>query len=183
MESITENSFLHNTELESATKNELLQSSIDRSAIEKELFYSTNTEASTKSAIKSELLYGSFVDKMDYRGIHVDFYADNSFLQIIAEWNGQKMPLGYGNYDYKAEIRKVIDLQLDTIDTFSDIITGARLMFFDNFTNKDIKLVYNGRILKVYPVFDEKSLNIAEIKKDSIKCLKKVLKLEKFQSN
>lgn len=183
MSSAIKNDLLYNTNNESAMKNEVLCSSMDKSITKNEHFYSSNTDGSVKCAIKSELLYGSFVDKMDYRGIHVDFYADNSFLQIIAEWDGQKIPLGYGNYDYKVEIRKVIDLQLDTIDTFSDIITGARLMFFDNFTNKDIKLVYNGRILKVYPVFDEKSLNIAEIKKDSIKCLKKVLKLEKFQSN
>lgn len=136
-----------------------------------------------ESTTENELLQDTFHDILDYRGIHVDFYADSEFLQIIAVFNDQKLPLGYGNYDYKAEIRKVIDLQLDTISEFREITPGARLLYFDNYTNKDIKLVYKGRILKIYLIFDENNLNLAEIIQDSENCLKKVLKLEKLQKD
>ena len=178
-----ENELLHSSNTKSITENKEIQNSLPITTTESELLYSTNTEGSIKCAIKSELLYNTFIDQMDYRGIHVDFHSDGNFLQVIAELNNKTIPLGFCNYDYKAEIRKVIDLELDTIDTFSDLTSCARLLFFDNYTNKDIKLVYRGRILKIYPVFDENSLNLAEIRKDSVSVLKKVLKLEKFQSN
>ena len=176
------NDVLQSSNTKSIIEKATLQDSLIETTIKNDFLYSTNTEASTQCAIKSELLYNTFKDQMDYRGIHVDFCSDGSFLQVIAEWNGKKVPLGFCNYDYKAEIKKVIDLQLDTVDTFSELTTGARLMFFDNGGNKDLKLVYRGRILKIYPIFDETSLNLAEIRENSKKCLKKVLKLEKFQN-
>ena len=173
-----ESELLYSSNTESITENEEIHSSLPISITENALLHNTSID---DSAIKSELLHSTYQGTIVYRGITINFSQDPEFLQLIAEFNGTKLPLGYASGNYREDVEHVIDLQLDTICQFEDMTPYARLLFFDNYTNKDIKLVYRGRILKIYPIFDEKSLNLAEIKKDSEKVLKKVLKLEKFQ--
>ena len=166
----------------SITKNEEIQSSLpvaEPTGITKNaLLHNTSVE---DSATKSELLHNTYQGTRTYRGVTINFSQDPEFLQLIAEFNDTKLPLGYASGNYWEDVQHVIDLQLDTICQFEELTPYARLLFFDNYTNKDIKLVYRGRILKIYPIFDENNLNLAEIEKDSELVLKKVLKLEKFQ--
>lgn len=100
------------------------------------------------------------LETFTYRGITVDCYEDRLGHQVVFPWKGKVVELGEYNTVYQDDIKLIIDDHLDTITRFSDFpeLYGAKLTWFQNGSFSDIKLVYRGRILKVYINPDENDL-------------------------
>lgn len=100
------------------------------------------------------------LETFTYRGITVDCYEDRLGHQVVFPWRGKVVELGEYNTVYQDDIKLIIDDHLDTITRFSDFpeLYGSKLTWFQNGSFSDIKLVYRGRILKVYINPDENDL-------------------------
>ncbi len=97
---------------------------------------------------------------MEYRGIQVKFYEDCLGHQIITNWEGKVIEFGAYNLQYQDDMKLIIDDYLDTITRFphNPLLYGSKLTYFQNGKYRDIKLVYRGRILKVYTNINENDL-------------------------
>jgi hypothetical protein len=93
-------------------------------------------------------------DTIEYRGETVNFLSDVSGVQCFAQWQGELVDLGMNNIYYKEDMCRLIDRRLDLITEFRDCpnFVGAKLEYFHNGDFRDIRLVYKGRILKVFLV-------------------------------
>ena len=93
-------------------------------------------------------------DTIKYRDQEINFLSDPSGVQCFAQWNSQLIDLGLNNIYYKEDICKFIDRQLDLITDFRDCsnFVGAKLEYFHNGDCRDIRLSYQGRILKIFLV-------------------------------
>ena len=93
-------------------------------------------------------------DTINYRDQEINILSDPSGVQCFAQWNNQLIDLGLNNIYYKEDICKFIDRQLDLITDFRDCpnFVGAKLEYFHNGDYRDIKLSYQGRLLKVFLV-------------------------------
>ena len=100
------------------------------------------------------------LESFTYRGITVDCYEDCIGHQVVFPWRGKVIELGEYNTVYQDDIRLILDDYLDTITRFSEYpeLYGSKLTRFQNGPFSDIKLVYRGRILKVYINPDENDL-------------------------
>ena len=100
------------------------------------------------------------LESFTYRGITVDCYEDCIGHQVVFPWGGKVIELGEYNTVYQDDIRLILDDYLDTITRFSEYpeLYGSKLTRFQNGSFSDIKLVYRGRILKVYINPDENDL-------------------------
>ena len=100
------------------------------------------------------------LESFTYRGITVDCYEDCIGHQVVFPWRGKAIELGEYNTVYQDDIRLILDDYLDTITRFSEYpeLYGSKLTRFQNGSFSDIKLVYRGRILKVYINPDENDL-------------------------
>lgn len=100
------------------------------------------------------------LESFTYRGITVDCYEDCIGHQVVFPWRGKVIELGEYNTVYQDDIRLILDDHLDTITRFSEYpeLYGSKLTRFQNGSFSDIKLVYRGRILKVYINPDENDL-------------------------
>ena len=67
-------------------------------------------------------------------------------------WKDKVIEFGVYNTVYQDDMKMIIDDHLDTITRFSEDpkLYGSKLIWFQNGSFSDIKLVYKGRILKVY---------------------------------
>ena len=92
------------------------------------------------------------LDSMTYRGITVNFYEDCIGHQVVTMWKDKVIEFGVYNTVYQDDMKMIIDDYLDTITRFSEFpeFHGSKLTRFQNGSFSDIKLVYKGRILKVY---------------------------------
>lgn len=92
------------------------------------------------------------LDSMTYRGISVDFYEDCLGHQVVTMWKDKVIEFGVYNTVYQDDMKLIIDDHLDTITRFKDQpeLYGSKLTWFQNGSFRDIKLVYKGRLLKVY---------------------------------
>ena len=100
------------------------------------------------------------LDSMTYRGISVDFYEDCLGHQVVTMWKDKVIEFGVYNTVYQDDMKLIIDDHLDTITRFKDQpeLYGSKLTWFQNGSFRDIKLVYKGRLLKVYINIDENDL-------------------------
>ena len=100
------------------------------------------------------------LETFTYRGITVNCYEDRLGHQVVFPWRGKVIELGEYNTVYQDDIKLIIDDHLDTITRFSEYpeLYGSKLTWFQNGSFSDIKLVYRGRILKVYINPDENDL-------------------------
>ncbi len=100
------------------------------------------------------------LDSFTYRGITVDFYEDCLGHQVVTMWKDKVIEFGVYNTVYQDDMKLIIDDHLDTITRFSGNpnLQGSKLIWFQNGDFRDIKLVYRGRILKVYYNVDENDL-------------------------
>ena len=100
------------------------------------------------------------LESFTYRGITVDCYEDCIGHQVVFPWRGKVIELGENNTVYQDDIRLILDDYLDTITRFSEYpeLYGSKLTRFQNGSFSDIKLVYRGRILKIYINPDENDL-------------------------
>ena len=92
------------------------------------------------------------LETFTYRGITVDCYEDCIGHQVVFPWRGKVIERAEYNTVYQDDIKMIIDDHLDTVTRFSDLpeLYGSKLIRFQNGSFSDIKLVYRGRILKVY---------------------------------
>ena len=92
------------------------------------------------------------LETFTYRGITVDCYEDCIGHQVVFPWRGKVIELGEYNTVYQDDIKMIIDDHLDTVTRFSNLpeLYGSKLTRFQNGSFSDIKLIYRGRILKVY---------------------------------
>lgn len=100
------------------------------------------------------------LDSMTYRGISVDFYEDCLGHQVVTMWKDKVIEFGVYNTVYQDDMKLIIDDHLDTITRFKDQLElyGSKLTWFQNGSFRDIKLVYKGRLLKVYINTNENDL-------------------------
>ena len=100
------------------------------------------------------------LDSMTYRGISVDFYEDCLGHQVVTMWKDKVIEFGEYNTVYQDDMKLIIDDHLDTITRFSGKpeFHGSKLTWFQNSEFRDVKLVYRGRLLKVYIKVDENDL-------------------------
>lgn len=100
------------------------------------------------------------LDSMTYRGISVDFYEDCLGHQVVTMWKDKVIEFGVYNTVYQDDMKLIIDDHLDTITRFRDHsdLYGSKLTWFQNGSFRDIKLVYKGRLLKVYININENDL-------------------------
>lgn len=96
--------------------------------------------------------YGVPIDTLEYRGFRVDFYEDVSGHQLIAIWENKIFQFGVYNTMAKEDMKLVIDDYLDTITRFEEqpAFYGAKLGYFQNGAFSDVRLIYCGRLLKVF---------------------------------
>jgi hypothetical protein len=78
-------------------------------------------------------------------------------VQCFAQWQDKLIDLGLNNIYYKEDACKYIDRELDLITDFCNCpnFIGAKLEYFNNGGYRDIRLIYMGRILKVFLVAGE----------------------------
>ena len=100
------------------------------------------------------------LDSFTYRDITVDFYEDCLGHQVVTMWKDKVIEFGEYNTVYQDDMKLIIDDHLDTITRFSENpnLYGSKLAWFQNSGFRDIKLVYRGRILKVYTNINENDL-------------------------
>lgn len=100
------------------------------------------------------------LETFTYRGISVDCYEDCIGHQVVFPWRGKVIELGSYNTVYQDDIRMILDDYLDTITRFSEYpeLYGSKLTWFQNGSFSDIKLIYRGRLLKVYLDVNENDL-------------------------
>lgn len=93
-------------------------------------------------------------DTIKYRDHEINFLSDPLGVQCFAQWDNQLIDLGLNNIYYKEDMCKYIDRKLDLITDFRNCpdFVGAKLEYFHNGDYRDIRLVYKGRILKVFLV-------------------------------
>ena len=106
--------------------------------------------------------YGIQIDSLSYRGIEVGFYEDASGHQITAIWEDKLFQFGVYNTSYQDDMKMIIDDYLDTITRYDGQSTfyGAKLEYFQNAEFRDVRLLYRGRILKVWPEPSESELTV-----------------------
>ena len=115
-------------------------------------------------------------DTLTYRGITVEFFQDPMGSQIWTYWRNKPIGFGTDNWNYKDDMKAIIDDSLDTItrfDQFQDL-AGAKLTWFQNGKYRDIKLTYCGRLLKVFLVVDESRVNTDQLISDCVNIIQKV---------
>ena len=115
----------------------------------------TSTIASERSSQHSDLK-GLPVryDAITYRDHEIEFLSDPAGVQCFGKCNNWLVDLGLNNLYYKEDMCRFIDRQLDLITDFRDSpnFVGAKLEYFHNGDYRDIRLSYQGRILKIFLV-------------------------------
>ena len=93
-------------------------------------------------------------DTIEYRGEELNFLSSVDGVQCFAQWRGQLIDLGLNNIYYKEDMCKYVDRTLDLITDFRNLpdFAGAKLEYFHNGGFRDIRLLYKGRVLKVFLV-------------------------------
>lgn len=93
-------------------------------------------------------------DSIEYRGETVNFLSEPMGVQCFAQWRGKLVDLGLNNLYYREDMCKFIDRELDLITDFRNCpdFAGAKLEYFHNGDFRDIRLLYKGRVLKVFLV-------------------------------
>lgn len=142
--------------------------------MERTLAVSLPTNYEVSSPISSSEL--QVADTLTYRGIIVEFFQDPMGSQIWTYWRNKPIGFGTDNWNYKDDMKAIIDDSLDTITRFEQFqdLAGAKLTWFQNGKYRDIKLTYRGRLLKVFLVADESRINTDQLISDSINIIQKV---------
>ena len=96
-------------------------------------------------------------DTIEYREETINFLSDPMGVQCFAQWNNQLIDLGLNNLYYREDMCKYLDRKLDLITDFRNCpdFAGAKLEYFHNGDFRDIRLVYKGRVLKIFLVAGE----------------------------
>ncbi len=97
--------------------------------------------------------FGDPIDTLEYRGFRVNFYEDFSGHQLIAVWENKIFEFGVYNTQAREDMKLIINEHLDTITRFEEqpAFYGAKLERFQNAGFSDVRLLYRGRVLGVWP--------------------------------
>jgi hypothetical protein len=127
--------------------------------------------------------YGIQIDSFSYRGIEVGFYEDVSGHQITAIWEDKLFQFGVYNTSYQDDMKMIIDDYLDTITRYEEqpAFYGAKLEYFQNAGFRDVRLLYRGRVLKVWPSPTEGELKFIE--KAAVEAILEELRRRTFSEN
>lgn len=108
-------------------------------------------------------------DIIEYRGNTINFLSDVTGEHVFAQWGTELIDLGLNNIYYKEDVCRLIDRRLDLIETFrnSDNFIYAKLEWFNNGGCRDIRLVGQGRILKVFLVVDPGTVKLDQLINES----------------
>lgn len=87
-------------------------------------------------------------ETLSYRGLTFEVYYDPLKDQFYTFYDGDQLDFGLNNYDYTKDLKKFIDLKLDCIKLFNGF--RSILFYYNNAGTRDIKLVQQRRLLKVY---------------------------------
>lgn len=96
--------------------------------------------------------YGIPIDHLTYRGFDIDFYEDVSGHQLLAIWEDKIFEFGVYNTQAKEDMKLLVDEKLDTVTRFESYpqLYGAKLEYFENSGFRDLRLIYRGRIIKLW---------------------------------
>jgi hypothetical protein len=117
-------------------------------------------------------------DTITYRDQEINFLSDPAGVQCFAQWNNELVDLGLNNLYYKEDMCKFIDRRLDLITTFPKLpeLRYSKLEWFRNGDCRDIRLVYKGRLIKVYlTACDCSAVNLSYIINDAEQTLYKIV--------
>lgn len=134
-------------------------------------------------SLESLKQYGIQIDSFSYRGIEVGFYEDVSGHQITAIWEDKLFQFGVYNTSYQDDMKMIIDDYLDTITRYDGQSTfyGAKLEYFQNAEFRDVRLLYRGRILKVW--LEPSESELAVIKETAAEVIFEELQRRNFTNN
>lgn len=104
-------------------------------------------------------------DTIYYRGYEINFLSDPAGVQCVGQWEDLIVDLGVNNIYYKEDMCKFVDRRLDFITDFRDApnFVGAKLEWFNNGGFRDIRLLYRGRVIKVFLVLNEHLVDIDQL--------------------
>ena len=93
-------------------------------------------------------------DTIEYRGEEINFLSSVDGVQCFSQWRGKLIDLGLNNIYYKEDMCRYVDRTLDLITDFRNCpdFIGAKLEYFHNGGFRDIRLIYKGRVLKIFLV-------------------------------
>jgi hypothetical protein len=96
--------------------------------------------------------FGVPCDILEYRGLKINLYEDVQGRQLVAVWQGKLLEFGRDNTSYRDDLKMIIDDYLDTITRFEGYpeLYGSKLSYFQNADFRDVRLIYRGRLLKIY---------------------------------
>ena len=105
-----------------------------------------------KSKLEQFQNSGIVVDEFEYRGYTLKFYEDLSGRQLVTVWKDLLFEFGRDNMSYRDDAKLLVDDYLDTLTRFPEYpeFWGAKLEYFQNGSFSDLRLIYKGRILKLY---------------------------------
>lgn len=66
------------------------------------------------------------VDELKYRGFEVEFFDDPIGSQVWCEWKGERVEFGADNTQYREDMSRLIDDELDTVCRWEEF-PGAKL--------------------------------------------------------
>jgi hypothetical protein len=101
--------------------------------------------------------FGVPCDTLEYRGLKINLYEDVQGRQLVAVWQGKLLEFGRDNTSYRDDLKMIIDDYLDTITRFEEYpeLYGSKLSYFQNADFRDVRLLYRGRLLKIYLLSSE----------------------------
>lgn len=122
------------------------------------------------------------IDTLEYRGYHVDFYNDDFGQQVYTYFDGEEIGFGTYNFNYKDDMKYIIDNKLDVISNFSELqdegIYGAQARWFINSGYDDIQVIYKGRIIYIILVGDRENKDGKAYLKQHEETIKMLLKIQ-----
>lgn len=124
-----------------------------------------------------------YVQSLVYRGYNIRFKwnAQGQFV-YTTDWpqfdNSAEINFGSNNWNFKDDMRKVIDRKLDILwrPKQPSIFSGAKWILKNNGGSTDLFLYLNKRIISVYPLLDSSDMpKLPELEKLAFQQLPKFL--------
>jgi len=111
------------------------------------------------------------LDCVVYRGYTLNFYYDQAG-QICLDLGDKHYEFGMDNANYREDAKLIVNELLDTIARFPNF-PGSKLEWFANGNFRDVRLMYKGRVAKVYLVgIPLESKSLSDLSEDAVRVLK-----------
>ena len=114
-----------------------------------------------------------FVQTLNYRGLSLPIYRRDpagSQAEIYTILAGKEIRVKLDDPDiYESQIKRAIDKWMDLL---VELDKESWLEWFDNGAHRDIRLVCNGRIIKIFLVNDQNAVNLASLREHAVHALR-----------